>query len=192
MPKKNSGLTSRALRTCGALDQVAGENRQEDHALQYRSGGVGKAEPSLHQPTARGYSADQKRHRNDGEWVVPGEKGDEDAGITVARDQRPIGAAVNSGDFNHSGKPGAASAKRASDQHQPRHWQTLQLRRARIAARHSARKAEARAIDQDPEGNAGDDADCKTRMDVGAGERAQHVDVADRRGRWLVQAGRIA
>src|ERR1700686_1631943 len=89
-----------------SVQRVAGENGDEDDALQYLHGSVGQAEPSLQQPAAGADAAEQDGHGNNGERVLPRQEGDEDGGKTGTGGEVGVGAALHGGDLDHAGKTG--------------------------------------------------------------------------------------
>src|SRR3954453_8472916 len=54
-----------------AVQRVAGQHRDEDHALQHLHRGIRQAEPALQQPARGADAAEQDRHRNDGKRILP-------------------------------------------------------------------------------------------------------------------------
>ena len=59
---------------------LAGEQRDEQDALQHQHRGVGQIEAALQQAAARADAAEQDRDRNDRERMLAREEGDENAG----------------------------------------------------------------------------------------------------------------
>ncbi len=88
--------------------------------------------------------------RNDRQRIVPGEEGDEDAGVTIARGKRGIGAALHGGHLDHAGKACKTAGDRREADDQPADRQTLDLCGANIAAGDTGREAVARHLDQHP------------------------------------------
>src|SRR5580700_2278628 len=60
-----------------SIQRVAGENGDEDDALQHLHRGVRQAQPSLQQPAAGADAAEQDCHRNDGKRILPRQESDE-------------------------------------------------------------------------------------------------------------------
>ena len=90
-----------------AVERLARQHRDEDHALQHQHGGVGQVQAALEQPAAGIDAAEQDRDRNDRERIVPREEGHQDAGEAVAGGEIGVGAALDGGDLEHAGEPGA-------------------------------------------------------------------------------------
>ncbi len=131
-----------------AVERLADQQHHEDDALQHQHGGVRQVHAALDQAARRGDAAEQDRDRHDGERVVPGQEGDEDAGEAVAGDQRGIGLAVDRGDLEEAGKSGAGAGDGAAGHDQPADRQALRQCRARIAAGDARGEAEGRARHQ--------------------------------------------
>src|SRR4051794_21399879 len=77
------------------IHRIAGEHEDEDDALQHLHRGVGQAEPALQQTSAGADASEQDRDRNNGKWILPRQKGDENAGKAVAGREVGIGAALH-------------------------------------------------------------------------------------------------
>src|SRR6516162_2562304 len=60
------------------VQRVACEHEHEDDALKHQDRCVGKAKSPLQQPAARADAAEQDRHRDDGQWILPRKKRDQD------------------------------------------------------------------------------------------------------------------
>src|SRR5882672_3527535 len=58
-----------------AVQRVARQHEHEDDALQHLHGGIGQSEPALQQAAAGADAAEQDRHRNDGERILPRQEG---------------------------------------------------------------------------------------------------------------------
>ncbi len=98
----------------------------------------------------------------------------------------PQAASVSRGDFDHAGQARRRAADEAGDQDQLADGQADHARGADIAARDAGREAEHGVVDQDIGEDASDDPQHQAPMHFGAGDGADHVDVADRRRRRLV------
>ena len=135
--------------------RLARQDQHEGDALQHQHRGVGQAEPALQQAAGRAEAAEQDRHRDDRQRVVPRDEGHQDAGIAVAGDQRGVGVGVHRRHLDRAGQAGAGAAERAGQQDQPGGRQADQLRRARIAADHAHREARRRPAQPQAEADAG-------------------------------------
>src|SRR5262245_43000884 len=98
-PSAMSGLSFQEADT--PIERVAGEHEDEDDALQNHHRRVRQPEPSLEEAAAGADAAKQDGDRNDGERILPGEEGNEDAGEAVAGGQISVGASLHSRDFDH-------------------------------------------------------------------------------------------
>ncbi len=65
-------------------------------------------------PPAASSAPNKIGDRNDGERVVPGEEGHQDAGEAVAGDQRGVGLALDGGHLVEAGEAGAGAGDRAA------------------------------------------------------------------------------
>ncbi len=106
--------TTRVEEREAAIERLAGEQHHEDQALQHQHGRVGQIHAALDQATGRGDAAEQDRDRNDRQRILARQEGDQDAGEAVAGAQRRIGLAVDGGDLEEPGKPGAGARRSCS------------------------------------------------------------------------------
>ncbi len=126
-----------------AVVGFAGEDHEEDGALEDIDGGVGKSEAALEKAAAGADAADEDRDWDDGDGVLPGEKGDEDSGITVARHDGGVAGTLDGGDFDRAGETRRPAAEHAGDEDEffpaatPPPWPRGRFRRRR--ARRSRR-----------------------------------------------------
>ena len=179
-------------KTDAAVQRVAGKHEDEDDALQHQHRGVGQAEPALQQAAAGTDAAEQDRDRNDRQRILPRQEGDEDAGKAIAGGEIGVGAALHGGDFDHAGKAGRAAGEETDRQDQFADAKAHDLGGADVAAGDACGEAEHGVIDQDIGCDRRDEAEHQPPMDVGAGDRADHVGGADFARRRLVEAGRVA
>ena len=100
------------------VDRIAGQDRNEDDALQHDGRGVGQAKVPLQQPAAGANPAEQHRDRDQRQRVLAGEKGDEDAGVAIASDQIGAGALLHGRDLDHAGKASRSASQEAGHQGQ--------------------------------------------------------------------------
>src|SRR4051812_24296582 len=77
------------------VQRVARQHEHEDDALQHQHGGAGRANPPLHQPAAGADAAEQNRHRNDRQRILPRQECDQNAGETIARGEIGVSAALH-------------------------------------------------------------------------------------------------
>src|SRR5579863_3879609 len=82
------------------VQRVARQNEHKDDPLQHLDRRIGEAEPALQEAATCADSTEQDGNRNDGEWILPGKKRNEDAGEAVACGQVGIGSALHRGDFD--------------------------------------------------------------------------------------------
>ena len=85
---------------------VAGQDEDEDDALQHQHRGVRQAQPALQQAAAGADAAEQDRDRDDRQRIVPRQEGDQDAGKAVAGGEIGVGAALHGRDLDHAGEAG--------------------------------------------------------------------------------------
>ena len=95
-----------------AVDRVACQNRDKDDSLQHLNGGVRQTEPALQQAPACADSAEQNCDGNNGQWILPRQEGDQDAGKAVTGGEVGIGAALNRRDFDIPARPADAPARK--------------------------------------------------------------------------------
>ena len=160
--------------------------------MQHQHGGVGQVHAALHQAAGGNDAAEHDRNRNDRQRVLAGEERDENAGEAVAGGQRRVGAALDGGDFEKAGEPGAGAGNGGAGDDQPADGKSLRQSGARIAAGDPRSEAERRARHQDMQQNGDDDANGQAPMHVGAGNLADHIGLTDRHGRGLVGIGEVA
>ncbi len=123
---------------------------------------------------------------------MAGEERHENAGKTVASRQRRIGAPMDRDDLEEAGDAGAGASDHRARDDQLADGKSLRECRARIAAGDAGREPERRARHQEVQRDAEDDAGGEPPVHVRAGEGADHVGVADGKGRGLVGRTRIA
>src|ERR1700692_4329139 len=87
-----------------SVQGVAGENSDEDDALQHLHGSVRQAEPALQQTAAGADAAEQNRNGNDRQGILSRQESDEDARETITGGEIGVGAALHGGDLDHAGK----------------------------------------------------------------------------------------
>src|SRR6267154_4613591 len=66
-------------KTDPAIERIARQHCDEDHALQHQHRGVGQAEPPLQQAAAGADAAEQDRDRDDRQWILPRQKRNENS-----------------------------------------------------------------------------------------------------------------
>jgi hypothetical protein len=123
---------------------------------------------------------------------VARQKGNQDAGVTIAGDQRGIRSAVHGGDLDGSGDPRRRTAEHARQDDHVRHSHPGQPRGAWIAADDGRGESEDGALHQDVGNDAGRNPNDQPVVDVQAGDGADHIDLTDVPRGWLVQTLRIA
>ncbi len=74
-----------------AVEGVADQQDDEHQALQDRDGRVRQSHAPLDEAAGGGDTAEEERHRNDRQRVLPGEERDQNAGKAVAGGDRGIG-----------------------------------------------------------------------------------------------------
>src|SRR4051812_18102767 len=115
-PSAISGLSLQE--SDAAVERIAGQHEDEDDALQHQHGCVGQSQAALQQATAGADAAEQNRDGDDGEWILPCEESDENAGETVARREIGIGAPLHGCDLDHASKARSAAGEEANGQDQ--------------------------------------------------------------------------
>src|SRR5580698_2321778 len=125
-----------------SVDGIARQHKHEDDSLQHLHRGVGQAEPSLQQASARADAAEQDRDRNDRKRILPRQERDQDSSEAVAGGKVGVGAALDGGDLDHSGKPGASACDKADGQDQFADGEADDLGGADIAAGDARGEAE--------------------------------------------------
>src|SRR5437660_930984 len=83
-------------------------------------------------PAAGADPAEQDRHGNDGERILPRQESDENAGKTISGGEVGVGAALHGGDLDHAGKAGCATGEKTNRQDQLADAEANDLRRADI------------------------------------------------------------
>src|SRR5581483_3930978 len=124
--------------------------------------------------------------------MMTGEERHEDARIAVTHRERGVGPTVNGGYFDHAGKSRRCAACTTGDQHVTADIEAYHARRLGIAADHSHGKAPSGEALHDIDEYAGGNAEYQAPMNVSAGNGADHVGIANWKGRRLVEAGWIA
>jgi hypothetical protein len=160
--------------------------------LQHDYGGVGQVEPALQQAARCPDAAQQDRHRHDRQRIVTRQERHQDAGITVADGERGVGPAMHRRHLDHAGEPRRRAAGGAGQQHVAADIEAHHARGLGVAADHLHGEAPGREALEGPSRQAGDDAERQAPMHVGARNCPDHVGVADRPGRRLVETRWIA
>ena len=124
--------------------------------------------------------------------MVAGDKGNEDTGEAVARNQSGVGLAVHGGNFHAAGETGGAAAEQTREKDQAADRQAGGLGGANVAPHHAGRETESRVVDQHIGDQAKDDAESQSPMDVQARQVANHHLRGDPISGWLIETGGIA
>ena len=165
----------------------------EDDALQHQHRRVGQVEPALQQAAARARCrrpAPPPARSPSG--LLARDERDQDAGVAVAGDQRRVGGAVHRRHLDRAGQPGAAPPRRRRERSAGRPAGRPAAPRARCRRPCAARSRSVVRCTSTYSDDADDDAEAEAPVHVEPGQVPEHVRLADRRGRRLVQAGRIA
>src|SRR6185369_6693015 len=101
-----------------AVQRVTRQHEHEDDPLQHQHRGVGQSEPALQQAAAGADAAEQDRNGNDGEWVLPRQESNQNAGEAVAGGEVGVGTALHGRDLDHAGKPCRAAGEETDGQDQ--------------------------------------------------------------------------
>src|SRR4051794_1835016 len=82
VPSAMSGL---ALQKADpAVHCIARQNEHEDDPLQHQHRRIGEAEAALQEAAAGADAAEQDRNRNDGQWILPRQKRDQNTRESIA------------------------------------------------------------------------------------------------------------
>src|SRR3954471_24802659 len=179
-PSAISGLSLQ--KPDAAVERIAGQDEDEDDALQHQHGCIRQSEAALQQPAAGADTTEQNRDGDNGERILPRQEGDENPCEAVARGEVGVGAPLHGGDLDHAGKARGAAGEEADGQDQLADIEADDLRSADVAAGNTRGEAEHGVIDQDIGGDRGDQAEHETPMHVGAGDRSDQVGRADLAG----------
>src|SRR5436190_2571232 len=174
------------------IRRFAGENDQEDDAAHHVHRRVRQIVPPLQQAPGGIDAAEQDSHRDHCERILPGEKGHEDPGVTVADHERCAGPAVNGGDLRRPGETGCSPRDQARDQRQPADWDAGHAGGTHVATDDPGCEPEYRVLHQHVRDDAPDDAEDKAPVDVHAWDQTDHVALAHVPARRSVEDERIA
>ena len=78
-----------------AVERIARQHHDEDHALQHQHRRIRQSEPPLQQAAGRADATEQNRDRDHGERILPREKGHQDSGKAVPRRQVGVGSSLH-------------------------------------------------------------------------------------------------
>src|SRR6201998_4270828 len=82
-------------------------------------------------------AAEQHRHQDTAKRILPREKDNQDATVTISSRERLAGAALTPCNLNHRVKPGSRSAEKAGDDNRWTHRQTSKSGARDVAANHT-------------------------------------------------------